>query len=1210
MIIKTLLFFILINCFAFAQEVSSITLSRDNKSYQIPAYNLEGNIYVSIKALADGLKLAYEEDKFSKKIELEINQFRLVFVAKNPFVILRSTETDGDRAIQLYTSTHLISDYLFVPLVQLIDLLNEFYSESIVIVSPNKIMVIDEIEKDQSIIKNIALDENEKGTFINIEYSGKLKPILRGRVGNSFTLGFGNTKILSPNQDDISKYEYIEDIKIIGVGNDLELTLEMTSGSIAFEFIQDYEDKELTIHLFRRVDAYWLERESKHFKLVYREQHAHLANHILMSAENALLPLMDLFDYSPREKIIINTYDVSDYGFGGTITVPQNFIRLEIEPLEPGYEVIPHNDRYQWLISHELVHIVVNDQSTGVEPFLRKIFGKVPPEKTQPLTIIYSLITNFNRYTPRWHQEAIAIFIETWFSGGYGRLLGNFDEMYFRTLVLEEKEFPSQLEIETLESHNSMFLETIFYLYGARFISYLAISYSSTQVIDWFKTEKGNPFIGFEGNFERVFGKSFENAWNEFIEFEKNFEKKSIKILNSSETTKVRKIGNKKFGWISQPFLDERTSSLLFSYHRPHQLATINKLSLPNGVSTILNTLPTPSMFQVASTAFDESYGLYFYTTNNNQLYRDIWVYDIETDDQKQLFENARVGDLTISSLTHDLWGIQHQSGLSTLMLSPYPYKDLESLITLAVGDELFHLSTNNNGDKLAAVLKQSNGQQSIIVIDVETLKNQRQLDYITLSNSGTPENPSWSRDGRFLYWNAYTNGVSNIYRFDFIDFSLAAISHCLTGLFKPVEITPDSILAFEFSTDGFFPVIFENKPADHLPAINYLGQKILEKEPELFDWALPNPHTAINPKKFTNEKEYNGFLNLNIQSLVPVITGFQNQIVLGIYSRISDPLLLHDFLIEAGISPFKEVPDFPLWHFRFMYDYKQLFEIDISHNGPDFFDLFNNRTRGMLGTKIKLGHTHYWKYDKPHKIKQTSSLTFYSGVDFINDNLVSVSQPDFGVLATNVNSKNLRKSIGSSDYEHGNDIYLTFTLYGTEFDSPQLALNTYLEFSDFSTWLTNHNVLHVKFAAGYLFENENLVQSQFYFGGFGNRGVDNGEIRQFRNVFRFPGIPIYSLMTNKFLKLMLENDFPPLRIGNISLGHQFVNHLDFAIYTQGLFTKSDMGDYWIDLGAQLDLKLKHWYNLESTISFGVAKAWSDKVNDWEWFLSLKLLKD
>ena len=91
----------------------------------------------------------------------------------------------------------------------------------------------------------------------------------------------------------------------------------------------------------------------------------------------------------------------------------------------------------------------------------------------------------------------------------------------------------------------------------------------------------------------------------------------------------------------------------------------------------------------------------------------------------------------------------------------------------------------------------------------------------------------------------------------------------------------------------------------------------------------------------------------------------------------------------------------------------------------------------------------------------------------------------------------------------------------------------------------------------------------------------------------------------------MLENALPPLRTSGWLLLEQFVNHFDFSLYSQGLITESNFGKYLVDVGAQMDIKLKHWYNLESTFSAGLAKAWSlDGYHDWEWFLSIKLLRD
>ena len=135
-------------------------------------------------------------------------------------------------------------------------------------------------------------------------------------------------------------------------------------------------------------------------------------------------------------------------------------------------------------------------------------------------------------------------------------------------------------------------------------------------------------------------------------------------------------------------------------------------------------------------------------------------------------------------------------------------------------------------------------------------------------------------------------------------------------------------------------------------------------------------------------------------------------------------------------------------------------------------------------------------------------------------------------------------------------------------------------------------------------------LQARFYFGGFGNREVENVDVKQYRKVFRFPGIPIYSLSTDKFVKLMIENNLPPLRFSNASIGRHYLYHVDLSFYSQGLIVNSEAGKYWGNAGGQINFVFKHWDNLESTFSAGIAKAWFEKGNDWEWFLSFKLLKN
>ena len=92
----------------------------------------------------------------------------------------------------------------------------------------------------------------------------------------------------------------------------------------------------------------------------------------------------------------------------------------------------------------------------------------------------------------------------------------------------------------------------------------------------------------------------------------KYFKKKNIEVLKSSQLTKVNKLSKNTFGWVTQPYFDSQTLSIIYGYHQSAHLATLQKFHLLTGNSEDLTSLPTPSMFQVASTAFDASNNLFF----------------------------------------------------------------------------------------------------------------------------------------------------------------------------------------------------------------------------------------------------------------------------------------------------------------------------------------------------------------------------------------------------------------------------------------------------------------------------------------------------------------------------------------------------------------------------------------------------------------------
>ena len=67
--------------------------------------------------------------------------------------------------------------------------------------------------------------------------------------------------------------------------------------------------------------------------------------------------------------------------------------------------------------------------------------------------------------------------------------MGNYDEMFFRTKVIEDAEIYSAQGLES-EGINSDFQGvTNSYLYGTRFMGYLANQYGPEKIIEWVKRE-------------------------------------------------------------------------------------------------------------------------------------------------------------------------------------------------------------------------------------------------------------------------------------------------------------------------------------------------------------------------------------------------------------------------------------------------------------------------------------------------------------------------------------------------------------------------------------------------------------------------------------------------------------------------------------------------------------------------------------------------
>ena len=98
----------------------------------------------------------------------------------------------------------------------------------------------------------------------------------------------------------------------------------------------------------------------------------------------------------------------------------------------------------------------------------------------------------FGRAAPRWYQEGIAVFVETWMAGGIGRAQGSYDEMVFRAKVRDSSYIYDVVGLESEGTTIDFQIGANSYLYGTRFISYLAVVYGPEKVVAWVNRTPGS----------------------------------------------------------------------------------------------------------------------------------------------------------------------------------------------------------------------------------------------------------------------------------------------------------------------------------------------------------------------------------------------------------------------------------------------------------------------------------------------------------------------------------------------------------------------------------------------------------------------------------------------------------------------------------------------------------------------------------------------
>jgi hypothetical protein len=939
-------------------------------------------------------------------------------------------------------------------------------------------------------------------------------------------------------------------------------------------------------------------RETGTMRLVYTSPlQSYLVPQVGTSFENSLRFHRELFDYTPPGKINVLMHDLWHYGNAGARPVPENHITVGIAPYAHVYESAPANERMNSSFNHEMAHVVTVDKATGLDRFFRSaFFGKVTPTAEEPLSMLYAYLTTPRWYSPRWYLEGIAVYLETWMNGGLGRVIGAYDEMVFRTLVRDSGTIYDVVGLESEGTTIDFQVGVNSYLYGTRFISYLALQYGNDSLLAWVNRTEGSKGY-FSTQFREVYGRSLDDEWSRWIEWEREWQRANLEAIRRHPTTAFRPLTDQALGSVSRAHYDASSRSIYVAVRYPGQVAHIAAIDIESGRLRKIREVLGASGFYVTALAFDAASRTLYYTTNNAD-WRHLAALNLETGRSEVLLRDVRIGDLVFNPADGSLWGVRHDNGFSTLVRIPRPYDEWNQIHQLPYGRDLFDLDISPDGSVLIGSMSEISGNQRLVKMDVAALmEGDATHEVLEEFDEWSPSNFVFSPDGQYLYGSSYYSGVSNIFRYDFNAKITEPLSNAETGFFRPVPVSDDSVVVFRYTARGFVPSMIPNQVPDSVSAIRFLGNEIAAQRPVVQSWVLP-PASRINLDSLTTSTgTYRSLGQFKLDNAYPIVEAYEDAagtyaVAGGMRVNFSDRIGTTALDLSASYSPHRGLApaerlhlsaDFHHWNWR----------VSAVLNPADFYDLVGPTKTSRKGYGLTLGYQDNLFFDGPRSLGYSLQLAGYGGLETVPEyQNVAASFDKLLSFSANLEYGSLRSSLGAIDHELGTTLDLTLR---SNYVSRSLYPRLNLDVSKGLLLPLNHSSLWFRASAGAaLAGDRNEPFANFFFGGFGNNWVDYRDIRQFRNSESFPGIEINEVGGANYGRVQVEWMLPPLRFRRVGIPSFYLRWAGLSFFATGLLTNVDdavarrtVGS----VGAQLDFRVVTLSHLNSTFSIGFAVA-------------------
>ncbi|MBB1340718.1 PD40 domain-containing protein [Pseudoalteromonas sp. SR45-6] len=559
----------------------------------------------------------------------------------------------------------------------------------------------------------------------------------------------------------------------------------------------------------------WQTIYTEHFNVHYSQENADWARSAANELEIVRSKVLEQQNRALDEAVDVVVFDPLNAANGFALPVSNKPLMALFTTPPQSDTVISNNSGWQQLlVLHEYIHLVHLAQPTR-------------SKWRQELRNIWDLYDITHSEMPRWVAEGYATLLESKMTGR-GRLFDNYSE----AILIEFAQQGALPRYDQLNSTDGGFMAgSMAYLMGARFLAWLEKNYSEQTLDAVWTRMQGVKQREFDDAFEGVFGDSASKLYRRFIA-EYTYQAMSKERSEQSLTSEL---------WLaldhyaSGPALSPNSEQLAVVERDQDGKTQLKLYSTEDNLKAaeefnqeqqeLLADDPKdvadkpPKVFQrkqkqvlnqinragIQNPQWLNDDVLYFSAYSNvdnidNQRISDIFSWDTQTGEVTKLTDLAGLRRFSIADNGQTLYGEQVKGGYSELVRVDLQTGQAQPLFEKSLATVYDYPVVSPNQQQLAFLKTEFNHNWQLYIQDIDGQKSiavPMPKGYQYLSQ------PSWSADGKQLYFVAGLAQATDIYRYDLTTQRLFKLTQGQQAVANPLALSDGDLLYFSISSDG-----------------------------------------------------------------------------------------------------------------------------------------------------------------------------------------------------------------------------------------------------------------------------------------------------------------------------------------------------------------------------------------------------------------------